>query len=229
MTDTSNHCVTHHVDKFYAEQLMVGKVHLIGAVVGDLLQIGIRDQPKTANLQTLIYDGKEWIELNHSIDSRGTLPAQFHVIDNGIPANYWSHDPKNGHEGINSKMVNFDYVPVRDQCIANLVVDENDTTLEESDIGKSHTKFYYKDDPKPYYIYFRNNTREQMEQVLNRDMIELEHMNHPRKMVISEFLNFFTEGGEDHYKDNYENDNYDDYGDVFLKYFPKAEDTKDEE
>lgn len=182
--ETTEHCVSHYVPeviKTKSKMLMYLEYHKADLQVGDLVVSGERS---LSNDDVYIYDGEELLDLDFSIDRNGALPSKFHVIDNGVPANYWSHSYKGNLKGIaDCNIVWFDHVPVRDQCIANLIVDPTDAKKPRNHISHSFTKFFYTDDPKPYYIFFRNNTKEQMLKILKSDEIIFEHMNHPRNLV----------------------------------------------
>lgn len=210
MTDTANHSVTHHIDAELAKKLKAGTAKLPKAVVGDLFVVDeeIKNAKKKETIQfddnrvdnkgAHIFDGTTWVPLRRELDPYGTLPSQFHVIDNGVPANYWSHHPEKGLEGISAPFVNFDYKAVKEQCIANLHFDSSDPGVKDKYLaeepGNSFTKFYYKDDPKPYFIYFpysNKDTKKDLLEILKKDVIELQHIDHPRKLMVNyEFLGF---------------------------------------
>lgn len=183
---SDKHCAIYYVPKGTKprDMLRVLQDREVVLIEGDLVAL---EGPRYRNENLYIFNGKSLIELDDDIDEYGALPPRFHVFENGIPANYWSHDSKKGLEGIShNNIVWLNYDAVRDQCIANLVVYETDVDeVDEDEIGKSHTTFYLKDDPEPYYIYFRNHTKVQILEILDQECPIFDHFDEPRSVVVS--------------------------------------------
>lgn len=89
-------------------------------VKGDLIlfdcAIGYRNQG------VAIFDGEQIIDLEYDVDDYGALPSKFHVIENGVPLNYWSYvGDTDATIGIDhNQYVWFNHVLVWEQCVANL-------------------------------------------------------------------------------------------------------------
>lgn len=69
-----------------------------------------------------IFNGRRIIPLISDYDDYGSLPKEFHVIENNIPIKYWYHDHDNGTiRGIDhNNIVWFNHSLVRDECLQKI-------------------------------------------------------------------------------------------------------------
>jgi hypothetical protein len=88
----------------------------INIVRGDLIRLG---DYKYRNAGLFIYDGVRFMDLDHEHDGYGALPLSFHVIENGVPINYWREDDE-GCGISHNEMVWFNMSLVEDQWKANI-------------------------------------------------------------------------------------------------------------
>jgi len=86
---------------------------------GDL--IVFRELSGYRNSGVFIFNGTDIVPLNYTIDDYGSLPKEFHVIQDGVPIMYWKPQEAKKVIGIeHNSFVWFDHKLVRDQCIKNI-------------------------------------------------------------------------------------------------------------
>lgn len=131
------HCVTHHIPtsiiscyhKYNETDLVTAltylrepntfywdsKIAAANLVKGDLV---IFDGDK--NHHTVIFDGQKLIHLDNEFYKYGSLPSIFHVIEDGVPINYWAHIDETITGIDNNSIVWFNHHIVYKQCLQNL-------------------------------------------------------------------------------------------------------------
>lgn len=134
----SQHCVSHHIPITVATDVSspndlsnaLTYLHEIKAdlVRGDLILFD--SEAGYRNNGVGIFTGTEIIELYYEIDDYGSLPPDFHVIEDNVSIGYWEYiDDTDTERGIDhNNIVWFDHTLVRDQCIRNIIY----TVIEDS-------------------------------------------------------------------------------------------------
>lgn len=156
------HCRCHYIpgtvqDEDSQPEPMLRYLRLLNADLrrGDVIRMYGEDY---RNDGVLMFNGRTLIELAADHDPCGHLPEEFRVIEDGVPLNYWvedMHDEKK--RGIaHNRLVWFNHVLVRDQCLANLKYGE---ILDPNFVGLTNygifTTFVYSG--KEFRILFKYN------------------------------------------------------------------------
>lgn len=90
------------------------------------------------NTGVTIFTGEEIVDLAFEPDDYGNLPQQFHVIEDGVPINYWSHLEDNVQGITHNSIVWFDHSQVLDECLRHITYE-----LVEGDKYAIFTHFTY--------------------------------------------------------------------------------------
>jgi len=111
-----------------------------------------------------IFDGCKITPLDYHIDDYGSLPAEFTVINNGVPIRYWKNTEND--KGIDhNHLVWFDHNPVKQQCINNITeIDDNLFTTFEY-----NNKIYKIYDHLSFFDDESRNTKEDFIKILSDD------------------------------------------------------------
>ncbi len=67
-----------------------------------------------------IFDGSKIINITDEYDEYGSIPPQFHVIENGVPIDYWCKNYNNIISLDSNPIVWFDHSSVRNECLQNV-------------------------------------------------------------------------------------------------------------
>jgi hypothetical protein len=125
------------------------------------------------------YDGNNCVELGH-LSEFGSIPSQFHVIEEDVPIKYWD-------DALSSIVVHFNHSLVIDQCLNNIKYD-----LLEAGIYGIFTTFTYND--KLYKIvwdyYYEDNINDSTYEILNADT-KSELLNEFKNKLLNKDLNFY--------------------------------------
>jgi hypothetical protein len=136
----SQHCISHHIPITVVPNAndlspndlanALAYLHKIKAdlVRGDLILFD--SKVRYRNDGVAIFTGTEIIQLYYEIDDYGSLPPDFHVIEDGVSLGYWEYidDTDNGRGIDHNDIVWFNHTLVRDQCISNIIY----TVIEDS-------------------------------------------------------------------------------------------------
>lgn len=115
------HCFAHYIPIEIGDNKELALKYLLDKKVdlkyGDLVING-KESPYR-NKGVNIFNGQEIVDLYYEIDDYGSLPPEFHVIEEGFAIDYWQD--KGDLVGIkHNNIVWFDHTIVRDQCIRNI-------------------------------------------------------------------------------------------------------------
>lgn len=127
-----------------------------------------------------IFNGTDIIDLYAEVDDYGSLPPEFHVIENGVSINYWSDmgDTDTTRGITHNNIVWFNHLLVQDQCLQNLCYD-----FVEDGKYAILTSFIYQN--KPYRIIFDYTdvlyTREN--HIINVDTHEIIQKQYIQKII----------------------------------------------
>lgn len=124
----------------------------VDLVKGDLiLMMGV---DRYRNSGVYIFDGQEIIILDREFDDYGNLPKMFRVINNNVPITYWQDIKHNS-------IIWVDIVDIRQQCLNNLVITEQDVRTTFDLNNKTYTIILVKDDDDDF-----DDDRETMMEIL---------------------------------------------------------------
>ena len=195
---SSKHCMAHHIpasivmSKFEEDlltdqnfQIAIKYLDNINAdvVKGDLIifdaEAGYR------NVGKVIYDGQKIINLNCDIDEYGSLPMEFHVIENDIPIKYWEDNYKERFKSLHvigidhNTIVWFNHRLVRDECLANIKYG-----LIKNDKYGIYTTFIY--DGKEYKI-----IRDYTDDIYHDEYVDMKTFEIGSEIVKQEYIEEF--------------------------------------
>lgn len=130
--------------------MLLDRLNDIDLVRGDLILLA--GEYNYRNEGIYIFNGCDIIGLDYDINDYGSIPKEFHIINDGVPLDYWVSEKD--RKGIDSGIAWFDPTTVRQQLINNVKEEElgeagGKITLEIS------TWFIY--DNKKYTIYYGEN------------------------------------------------------------------------
>lgn len=141
-----NHHLDYNVEKLHRitkegfEWILI-QLQNINLLRGDMVVVNFEDD----TIIELIFDGVKLINLCYDISEWPCLPKEFKVIQTGLPINYWLkcyNDNLEYKEDDAEKWFNydaivwFDHSLVKDQCLANVKLEEGviDTTFIFNDV-----------------------------------------------------------------------------------------------